>query len=61
MLQILRLLQFNLFDKRDLLMLLKGHPPPDGVPDINQMALLAMRVNGTAVITHAEISMQPNL
>ena len=38
--QILRLLQLNLFDKRDLLMLLKGYPPPDGAPNSSQMALL---------------------
>ena len=38
--QILRLLQLNLFDKRDLLALLKGSPPTDDVPNINQMVLL---------------------
>lgn len=38
--QILRRLQFNLFDKRDLLTLLREEPPIDGSPDINQMTLL---------------------
>ncbi len=38
--QILRLLQINLFEKRDLLALLRGDPPRDNQPDINQMALL---------------------
>ena len=38
--QILRLLQLNLFEKRDLLALLRGDPPPDHHPNINQMALL---------------------
>ncbi len=38
--QILRLLQLNLFEKRDLMALLRGHPPPDHQPDINQLALL---------------------
>jgi putative transposase len=38
--QILRLLQLNLFEKRDLMALLRGHPPPDHRPSINQMALL---------------------
>ena len=38
--QILRLLQLNLFEKRDLMALLRGNPPPDHHPDINQMALL---------------------
>ena len=38
--QILRLLQLNLFDKRDLLMLLKVYPLPDGAPNSSQMALL---------------------
>jgi len=38
--QILRLLQLNLFEKRDLMALLRGDPPPDHQPDINQMALL---------------------
>ena len=38
--QILRLLQLNLFDKRELMALLRGDPPDDKSPDINQMALL---------------------
>ncbi len=38
--QILRLLQLNLFEKRDLMALLWGKPPNDHQPDINQMALL---------------------
>ena len=38
--QILRLLQLNLFEKRDLMALLRGDPPPDHQPDINQLALL---------------------
>ena len=38
--QILRLLQLNLFDKRDLLALLRGNPPAGGSPNINQMVLL---------------------
>jgi putative transposase len=38
--QILRLLQLNLFEKRDLMALLRGDPPNDRQPDINQMALL---------------------
>jgi len=38
--QILRLLQLNLFEKRDLMALLRGDPPRDNQPDINQMALL---------------------
>ena len=38
--QILRLLQLNLFEKRDLLTLLRGDPPPLGHADINQMVLL---------------------
>lgn len=38
--QILRLLQVNLFEKRDLMALLRGDPPRDKQPDINQMALL---------------------
>ena len=38
--QILRLLQLNLFEKRDLMALLKGDPPRDNQPDINQMVLL---------------------
>jgi len=38
--QILRLLQLNLFEKRDLMALLRGDPPCDNQPNINQMALL---------------------
>ena len=38
--QILRLLQLNLFDKRELMALLRGDPPDKGAPDSNQMVLL---------------------
>jgi len=38
--QILRLLQLNLFEKRDLMALLRGDPPLDRKTAINQMALL---------------------
>jgi hypothetical protein len=38
--QILRLLQLNLFEKRDMMALLRGDPPPDGVADPNQMVML---------------------
>jgi len=38
--QILRLLQLNLFEKRDLMALLRGDPPRDNQPDINQIVLL---------------------
>jgi hypothetical protein len=38
--QILRLLQLNLFEKRDLKALLRGDPPLDRKNSINQMALL---------------------
>ncbi len=38
--QLLRLLQLNLFDKRDLMALLRGDPPDDGFPDVNQMKLI---------------------
>ena len=38
--QILRLLQLNLFEKRDLMALLRGNPIHDKQFDINQMALL---------------------
>jgi hypothetical protein len=38
--QILRLLQLNLFEKRDLLTLLRGDPIKDHDPDINQLVLL---------------------
>jgi hypothetical protein len=36
----LRLLQLNLFDKRDLMALLRGDTPDSGLPDINQMKLI---------------------
>lgn len=38
--QILRLLQLNLFEKRDLMALLRGDPPEDNQIAVNQMALL---------------------
>ena len=38
--QILRLLQLNLFEKRDLMALLRGDPPHAKQTNINQMALL---------------------
>lgn len=38
--QILRLLQLNLFEKRDLLALLRGDPPHNKQLSINQLALL---------------------
>ncbi len=38
--QILRLLQLNLFEKRDLMALLRGDPIRDNQPDLNQMVLL---------------------
>ncbi len=38
--QILRLLQLNLFEKRDLMALLRGDPPRDYQPDVNQMVLM---------------------
>ncbi len=38
--QLLRLLQLNLFEKRDMMALLRGEPPGDRQPDINQLALL---------------------
>jgi hypothetical protein len=38
--QILRLLQLNLFEKRDLMALLRGEPLYDERATINQMALL---------------------
>jgi putative transposase len=34
--QILRLLQLNLFENRGLMALLRGDPPDDNLPDINQ-------------------------
>ena len=38
--QILRILQLNLFEKRDLMALLRGDQPCQNHPDINQMILL---------------------
>lgn len=38
--QLLRLLQVNLFEKRDLMALLRGDPAHDRLPDKNQMVLL---------------------
>jgi hypothetical protein len=38
--QILRLLQLNLFEKRDLMALLKGNPVHDKEPDASQMVLM---------------------
>lgn len=38
--QLLRLLQLNLFEKRDMMALLRGDPPLDKQIDINQLALL---------------------
>ncbi len=38
--QILRLLQLNLFEKRDMMALLRGDPPPGNVADPNQMVML---------------------
>jgi hypothetical protein len=38
--QFLRLLQLNLFDKRDLMVRLRGGTADDGLPDINQMNLI---------------------
>ncbi len=38
--QMLRLLQTIIFEKRDLMALLRGDPIRDGMPDINQMSLL---------------------
>ena len=38
--QILRLLQLNLFEKRELMALLRGDRPGDKQPDINQLAFL---------------------
>ena len=38
--QILRLLQLNLFEKRDLMALLRGDPVGNNQADINQLALL---------------------
>ncbi|MBC8550017.1 MAG: IS4 family transposase [Candidatus Brocadiales bacterium] len=38
--QMLRLLHMNLFEKRDLLALLRGDPVRDHEPDVNQMVML---------------------
>ncbi len=38
--QILRVLQLNLFEKRDLMALLRGDPIPKQLPDPNQLVLL---------------------
>jgi putative transposase len=38
--QILRLLQLNLFEKRDMMALLRGDPPPGRVPNPDQMVML---------------------
>ena len=38
--QILRLLQLNLFEKRDLMALLRGKPVRDNLPDPNQLVML---------------------
>jgi putative transposase len=38
--QILRLLQLNLFEKRDMMALLRGDPPPNRMPDPDQMVML---------------------
>ena len=38
--QLLRLLQLNLFEKRDMMALLRGDPPLDRKLDTNQLALL---------------------
>ena len=38
--QILQLLQINLFEKRDLLTLLRGDPPDNKVVNSNQLAFL---------------------
>ncbi|MFT7287225.1 MAG: IS4 transposase [Halieaceae bacterium] len=38
--QLLRLLQLNLFDKRDFMALLRGDPPDDRLPDASQMTLI---------------------
>jgi putative transposase len=38
--QLLRVLQLNLFDKRELLALLRGDPPREEQNSIDQMALL---------------------
>ena len=38
--QILRLLQLNLFEKRDMMALLRGDPPPGNVADPDQMVML---------------------
>ena len=38
--QLLRLLQLNLFEKRDMMALLRGDPPKNNLSNIKQMALL---------------------
>lgn len=38
--QILRLLQLNLFEKRDMMALLRGDPPPHTIIDPNQLVML---------------------
>ena len=38
--QLLRILPLNLFEKRDLMALLRGDPPRDDRVDPNQMALM---------------------
>ena len=38
--QILRLLQVNLFEKRDMMALLRGDPPPGRIVDPNQIVIL---------------------
>ncbi len=38
--QLLRWLQLNLFEKRDLMALLRGDPPCNNSVNLNQMALL---------------------
>ncbi len=38
--QILRLLQLNLFEKRDMMALLRGDPPPHIIMDPNQLVML---------------------
>jgi hypothetical protein len=38
--QLLRLLQLNIFEKRDLIALLRGDPYRDDTVNINQIALL---------------------
>jgi len=47
--QILRVLQLNLFEKRDLMALFRGDPPRDNQPDTNSDGF-AVKVNGTAIL-----------